>query len=173
MSIDQPIILIPHLDPSWFQILYDLHWDGIVDAYLSKGYASFKLTNDERKKWKISDLQEERIRELLQEKVTEAETNQKKNELLALLSSFDSITLPNLQKDIVLIDEMHKESDKSNQKLQKIVDTFIEPLLANDQETLLVRFNNWQGRHLRNIFHKGISLLVDSLNQREILSGRR
>ena len=169
MTTELPVILISFLDPSWIQILYDLHWDGLIDSYLSKGYASFKLTDDERKKWKLNSAQEDRIRELLQENISEAETNQKKTELLELLGSVESIILPNLQNDIALIDEMHTESDKSNQKLLQIVSAFIDPLLTDDQETLLDLFTNWQGRHLRNIFHKGISLLVELLNQKEIM----
>jgi len=168
MSSNLSSLFIPKIHPSWLSYLQEMHWSGTLDAYLGKGYASFKLIEEERKKWGLTQVQENRINEILQSSIDKVNAEQKKNELLSLLTSVDSIFIPNQIDDKSIIDEVQKENEKTNNALLQQMLPFIDFTISNDQENLLKVFESWSGRHLRNVFHKGISLLVNLLIQKEI-----
>ena len=168
MSSTNKNIFLDHIHPSWIKYLHDLHWSGSLDVFLSKGYASFTLTDEERKKWNISNIQENRIRELLQSAIDESNVTMKKNDLLSLLASVDIVFTSNLINDKQIIDEIHEESIETNHMLQETMLPFVEPVISQNSQILTELFLSWQGRHIRNVFHKGIAILVDLLIQKEI-----
>lgn len=168
MSSPNKNIFIEHIHSTWIPYLHDLHWTGSLDAFLSKGYASFKLTDEERKKWNISNIQENRIRELLQSAIDKSNSTIKKQELLSLLASVDIVSTPNLLDDKQIIDEVHEESIETNHLLKETMLLFVEPIISQNSQKLSELYLAWQGRLLRNVFHKGIAILVDLLIQKEI-----
>ena len=120
MSNATQTLFLQTIHPSWIKYLHNLHWSGILDAFLSKGYASFKLTDEERKKWSITPGIEHKIQEILQSVIDESNAQQKKYELLSLLASVESVSVPNFINDKLIIDEIHKEDDQSTKSLLEI-----------------------------------------------------
>ena len=159
-------IFVEFIHPSWIQILKELHWHCKIDVYLSKGYASFQLTDEERKKWDLSETNINRIKELLQQSIDEYNAKAKKSDLLTLLSFVESVRVPNRLEDVTIINEIRKESDEYNEYVIQQMLPFVEPLISNDQNTLEVLYSNWKGRNIQTIYLKSSSLLVDLLMKR-------
>ena len=168
MSANNLNLILKTIDPSWLKYFHELHWSGQINAYLGKGYASFTLTDTERKKWGITKEQESRISEILQTSINETNAKVMKQELLSLLVNVESISIPNKLEDKLIIDEIHKETDESIQSLTKEVLPFVNLVITNDFENFEKTFISWKGRQIRNILHKGMSIIVENLLQKEI-----
>ena len=154
---------------SWIPYLRDLHWSGNFDAFLGKGYATFKLNEEEKTKWNLSSKDETRINEILQSNIDKKNSVVKMNDFMKYLSTVEYLRIPNtLKSNKLLIDELKKETPENLKKLKLEISGFLDPLKESDFKKLAKLYNSWPGRHIQTTLLKGASLIADFLRESDI-----
>jgi hypothetical protein len=165
----QPAIFIKSIHPSWIKFFKEMYWLGYLDAFLGKGYASFQLTPEERKKWNLTQSQETRIKEILQSNIDKIDSQKKKIDFLNILSSIDYIYIPNNIFGYPLIEEIHQESEETNQILLEQIESFIAPIISGDYPKLAKLLQEWPGKDIRTVFYHASYLITQKLLERNFL----
>ena len=161
-------LFIEKIDPTWIPYLRELHWSGQLMSYVGKGYATFQLTEQEKSKWKLSNQDISRIKEILQTSIDSANAKEKTSEFLQYLSSYSYIYVPNQLENTTIVDEVRKETPENIERLKGKMLIFIEPIINEDFVKLKEYFVSWEGRNVRTTLHKAASILAEELSNRKI-----
>ena len=166
------VLSIQYLDSSWIFFFRELYWEGQLNIWLSKGFVTFKLSDEEKARWRLTEPQIERIEEILRDKVEQHKIkNQRfKESVLQLLASVDSVKIPNFPvKTSMLIKELTQETSDLHEKLSSELISFIPHLRNQDFIRLSTIFDNWKRRNHWPTLKKGAEILENLASERSIL----
>ncbi|MFW9856143.1 MAG: hypothetical protein ACFFFG_13915 [Candidatus Thorarchaeota archaeon] len=171
-SADLSSVLVAHLDPSWIPILRELYWSNNIEIWLSKGYVSLRLTEEERKRWRISERQSERIEAILQEKSDHLKGTKETIKLLVLksLGSVESIQIPNQinSKGSPLYPDLTQLIPETEREIRQEIQTVWGKIRSRDFDSLTLDFEKWDRRNHFPSLKKAGEIVAKTLKKQQV-----
>jgi hypothetical protein len=168
MSMTDRSIKLSFIDLSWISYLNELYWEGKLQIWLSKGYVTFKLSEEEKKRWKISDNQISKIQEILQASVDkiQADSIEIKQQILELLSNCEEVEIPNFDanKDSPIYHELTKITTTVEMDIEKEMIQILPMIYQSDYEALENVYKQWKRRNSWPSLKKGAELAIKLFN---------
>ena len=160
---DKSIKLI-NIDLSWITYLNELYWEGKIQIWLSKGYVKFKLSEEEKERWKLTGRQIGKIQELLQASVDkmQADSDSIKQQILELLSSCDEVQIPNyeIDKDSPIHQELTNITPTIEKDIEREMNPIPQLIYQSDYETLEKVYMQWKRKNSWPSLKKGAELVI-------------
>lgn len=168
----EKITKLPNLDLSWIPYLTDLYWQGKLQIWLSKGYVTFKLTEEEKKAWNLSEPQIEKIQEVLQASVDKAQGESiiVKKQILKLLSNCGEVQIPNFEvnNDSTVYHELTKITPEIELEIEREMDLILPSITQADYIALENDYKEWKRRNSWPSLKKGAELAIKLLDAKNI-----
>jgi hypothetical protein len=157
-------IKLSNIDLSWITYLNELYWEGRVQIWLSKGYVTFKLSEEEKERWKLNDRQIGQIQEVLQLSVDKIQTDSDsiKQQILELLSSCDEVQIPNydIDKDSPIHQELTNITPPIEMDIEREMDPIPQLICQSDYEALEKIYTQWKRKNSWPSLKKGAELVI-------------
>ncbi|MFW9777471.1 MAG: hypothetical protein ACFFE8_01375 [Candidatus Heimdallarchaeota archaeon] len=165
-------VSVAQLDPSWIPILRELYWDNKIDIWLSKGYVSLRLTEEERKRWKISERQSERIEAILQEKSDHLKGTTEAIKLIVLksLGSVESIQIPNQidSKGSPLYPDLTQLTPETQNEISKEIQSVWRKIQSRDFDAVTKDLEKWDRKNHFPSLKKAGEIIAKTLKMEQI-----
>ena len=160
----EKITKLTNLDLTWFPYLTDLYWEGKLQIRLLKGYVTFKVTEEEKKAWNLSEPQITKIQEVLQASVdkVQAESITVKKQILELLSNYEEVQIPNLEvnKDSTVYHQLTNITLKIEMDIEREIYSFLPLICQSDYEALEKVYMKWKRKNSWPSLKKGAELTI-------------
>ncbi len=169
--IDEAVKL-PSIDLSWIALLNDLYWEGRIQIWLSKGYITLKVTDKEKKHWKLSEHHISKIQEVLQTSVDkiQADSLSIKKQILELLSNCEEVKIPNfnLNEDFPVYNQLTDITPEIETNIEQELNPILPLICQSDYEALENVYMNWKRRNSWPSLKKGAELASKVLDTKNL-----
>ncbi|MFW9903807.1 MAG: hypothetical protein ACFFFH_05705 [Candidatus Thorarchaeota archaeon] len=166
-------IKLSNIDLSWISYLNELYWEGRIQIWLSKGYVTFKLSEVEKERWKLTDRQVGKIQKVLQDSVDKIQVNSVslKQQILELLSDCDEVRIPNFDtdKDSPIYQKLTNISPTIEMDIEREMNLFLPLIYQSDYEELEIVYMQWKRKSSWPSLKKGAELTIKLFDTNNLL----
>ncbi|MFX1506576.1 MAG: hypothetical protein ACFFDC_10785 [Promethearchaeota archaeon] len=161
-------IKLSNIDLSWISYLNELYWEGRVQIWLSKGYVTIRLSEEEKERWKLTDRKIGKIQEVLQASVDkiQADSDSIKQQLLELLSSCDEVQIPNYDtdKNFRIHQELTNITPIVEMDIKREMDPIPQLIYQSNYKALEKVYMQWKRKNSWPSLKKGAELVIESFD---------
>ncbi|MFW9786772.1 MAG: hypothetical protein ACFFE2_16225 [Candidatus Thorarchaeota archaeon] len=169
---DHNVVKTQTIHPTWIPFLQSLYWEGKLDILLAKGFVHLQLSDEEKKRWKLTVKDIDRVEKILQRNIEDAERNntELRREILSILAKTDYIEIPNyaVEDDTDLFHELTSVSEEVKETIEEETREFV-PLVRNaEYRDFEITYANWSRANHFPAMKVSASIISDALKAKDL-----